>query len=504
MDAPYRVTMRFSATSSTLALLLVALPVLSGCGDNSAQVVDVDVIGAETAPFESGVRLSAAGQLVRAATSEGLVALDEQGRVIPALADRWIVTDDGLSYIFRLRDGRWADGTEISGESARAALRQALAAVNGTTLALDLAGIAEIRAMAGRVIEVRLNRAMPDLLQVLAQPELGLQRRTRGSGPMTLHREGPLALLSPIPPGKLGLPEPADWKDTVRSIRLHSVPANVAVRRFGSGEVAVVLGGRFDSYPLARAAGGLSQRTVRLDPAPGLFGLVVARAGGLLAAPENREALALAIDRDALTAELGVGGWLSTTRIVAAGSTGDLGTIGERWADLPLTRRRGEAAARIARWHAQHPQPHGQQPGLRIALPAGPGADALFVRLSADFAAIGITLLRAAEKDADLRLIDAVARYARPEWYLDQLSCAAARGLCSSAADARLADARAASDPALHAALLAEAEAELTAANVYIPLGNPIRWSMVRDDVTGFAVNAQAFHPLLPLALRVR
>lgn len=479
------------------------MPALSGCGDNSAIVVDVDVIGAESAPFETGVRLSAAGQLVRAATSEGLVGLDEQGRVIPALADRWIVTDDGLSYIFRLRDGVWLDRTEITGESARTALRQALDAVNGTTLGLDLADIDEIRAMAGRVIEVRLKRAMPDLLQLLAQPELGLQRNATGSGPMILRREGRVAILLPIPPGKLGLPEPADRPDAARSIRLHAVPAAGAVRRFGAGDVDVVLGGRFDSYPLAAAAGGLSQRMVRIDPAQGLFGLVAVHGDGVLAAPDNREALALAIDRDALAAALGVSGWTTTTRIVAAGGTADLGTIGERWTGLALTRRRTEAAARIARWTALHPQPHTQPPNLRLALPAGPGADALYVRLSADFAAIGITLLRANEGDAaDLRLIDSVARYARPEWFLDQLSCAAARGLCSAAADARLADARASADPARRSALLAEAEGELTAANVYIPLGDPVRWSLVRDGVTGFAVNAQAFHPLLPLARR--
>ena len=46
---------------------------------------------------------------MRAATTEGLVGLDAEGQVIPALADRWIVTDDGRSFIFRLRDGTWPE-----------------------------------------------------------------------------------------------------------------------------------------------------------------------------------------------------------------------------------------------------------------------------------------------------------------------------------------------------------------------------------------------------------
>ena len=33
--------------------------------------------------------------------------------------------NDGKSYIFRLRDGTWPDGSPITGETARAALRRA-------------------------------------------------------------------------------------------------------------------------------------------------------------------------------------------------------------------------------------------------------------------------------------------------------------------------------------------------------------------------------------------
>ena len=100
---------------------------LAGCSRSPERAVDIDVVGDESALFETGARLSDAGRLVRSATSEGIVSLDEQGRVIPGLADRWIITDDGLSYIFRLRDGLWLDGAAITGENVRPALRQALA-----------------------------------------------------------------------------------------------------------------------------------------------------------------------------------------------------------------------------------------------------------------------------------------------------------------------------------------------------------------------------------------
>ena len=491
--------MRTATCPFRLALALGAALGLAACSGNSAPSVDIDVVGTENAPFEGGARLSAAGQLVRAATAEGLVALDEQGRVIPALADRWIVTDDGLSYIFRLRDGTWPDGTPITGESARAALRQALSAIAQTPLGREFAGVEDIRAMAGRVVEIRLAHPLPDLIQLLAQPELGLMQKGRGSGPMVLKREGPLALLSPIPPEKLGLPQPPDWALQARSVRLHAVPANVAARRFADGEVDVVLGGRFESWPLADSVAGLSRRVLRYDPVPGLFGLVVVQPSGPLAVPELREALAMAIDRDALAAAIAPGGWGPTTRIVGAVPDVSPGPAGERWSGLSPAQRKGEAGLRIGRWKARH----GAVQPLRLALPEGPGADRLFVLLAGDLAAIGVPVQRVGAGDpADLQLLDLAARYPRPDWFLNQLTCAARRGLCSAAADALLAQAAETDDPARRAALLSEAEAGLAGANTYIPLGSPVRWSLVRDRVSGFAVNATGFHPLAPLALR--
>ena len=50
--------------------------------------------------------------------------------------------------------------------------------------------------------------------------------------------------------------------------------------------------------------------------------------------------------------------------------------------------------------------------------------------------------------------------------------------------------------------MLAEAEARLMAQQGYIPLGAPVRWSLVRGQVEGFVENVWAAHPLFPLALR--
>lgn len=126
----------------------------------------------------------------------------------------------------------------------------------------------------------------------------------------------------------------------------------------------------------------------------------------------------------------------------------------------------------------------------------------MFESLRADLAAAGITAWRVrAPAKADLVLIDEEARYAGASWYLNQFNCRLKTGLCSLEADARVAESLSAPDVGSVSALLAEAEAELMAANVYIPFGVPLRWSLVRGNVEGFEPNIWGVHPLSALAL---
>ncbi|MET0180013.1 MAG: ABC transporter substrate-binding protein [Novosphingobium sp.] len=484
-----------------VAAMTAGAAFLAGCGSRDEGTVRLSILGDRDALGEANAGLpSPSALLLRAATVEGLVGFDEEGRVVPALADRWIVTEDGQSYIFRLRNGTWPDGTAITGESAAAALKRTLRTLRGTPLALDLAAIDEIRAMAGRVVEIRLTRAVPDLLDMLAQPELGLPHKDRGAGPMQLVRQGRNVELTPIAPELRGLPAEEDWGRRVRVLRVRAEPARTAVQRFDEGYVDVVLGGTADTLPLVKTA-GLSRGTVRLDPVIGLFGFAFAGAKGFLADPLHREALAMAIGRETLLAEFNVAGWLPTTRVVSPGVEDDPGTISERWSGLDPAARRQIAAARVARWRA------GGKPlaAVRIALPDTPGGTTIFAHLRRDLAAIGLEARRVESgAPADLRLVDRVARYGRTAWFLNQLSCTAKAPVCSPEADAKAAEALAASDRATRQALLAEAEGALTAANGFIPLARPLRWSLVRGDIAGFAANPWGFHPLLPLALAPR
>jgi len=481
-----------------ILLPLIATLALSACGPSGGSgPVEVAIIGAPDSLFLRGVRLPPAAQQVHAATNEGLVALDQAGQVVPAIAERWIVTDDGLSYIFRLRDSDWPRGGEITAADVSQQLRDAIGRVRGTSLGLDLAAVRDIRAMTGRVVEVRLNAPMPDFLRLLAQPELGFAKSGRGAGPMAMARlkKEAGASLSALPPESRGLPAREDWEDVARPVLVRALPVRDAVAAFSRGDVDLVLGGSIVDFPAAEV-GPMSRGTIQVDPAIGLLGLVVRRETGLLSDPSRREALSMAINRAALIQSFGIGGWRESSWIVPADTYAAPPYPADRWNGAAIDARREVAAARIRAWAGP-----GREAVVRVALPSGLGSDVLLSRLADDWGAIGVSVKRVrAGEAADLELRDTLARYASPRWYLNQFNCSLGQSLCAPRADALVRQSLTERDAAVRERLLVEAHAALVEAEVYIPLGAPVRWSLVRGSLRNYVTNAWGFHPLFPLS----
>lgn len=477
---------------------LLAALMLASCGPSGGGgPVEVAMIGAPQSLFQQGVRLSPSAQHLRAATHEGLVALDQGGQVVPAIAERWIVTDDGLSYIFRLRDSTWPGGDEIAADDIRSQLRNAITRVRGTSLGLDLAKIRDVRAMTGRVIEVRLTAPMPDFLRLLAQPELGFTRSGSGAGPMAMSRDDETngARLTALPPESRGLPAREDWEAVARPVGVRALPARDAVAAFSRGDVDLVIGGTIVDFPLAEA-GPLSRGTIQVDPTMGLLGLIVRRETGFLADPERREALSMAIDRPSLIQSFGLSGWRESTWVVPPEAFAGSFYPANRWNGASIEERRQIAAARVSAWVGP-----GREPVVRVSLPRGPGSDLLLRQLTEAWRTIGVTTRRAAPGEtADLELRDTLARFNSPRWYLNQFNCSLGTGLCAPEADAIVRQSLTERDMVRREELLAEAHAALVEREVYIPLGVPVRWSLVRASVRNYLPNAWGFHPLFPLS----
>ncbi|MEO7637340.1 MAG: ABC transporter substrate-binding protein [Sphingomicrobium sp.] len=468
---------------------------VAACDRRDDSAPAVVVIGAAPRLADPDVRPLSPGEAVLLANvAQGLVRFDARGQIEPGLAERWTVSDDGLSYIFRLAKAEWPSGRKISAQQVARLLKQAAAANGGNALGDTLGAVDEIVAMTDRVLEIRLKAPRPNLLQLLAQPELALVREGEGAGPFRLAKR-------PVEGGALRLrrsvPGPDGDDERREEVLLAGATARDAVRRFAAGEIDLVVGGTFADLPHARAV-KLKRRTLQFDPVAGLFGLAVVRKSGPLEAVEVRHLLAQAIDRDALIAALDVPGLVPRATVLEGGLEGIAEAPQPPWLATPLAERRLALVAAADRLFCKL-----ERPLLRIALPDGPGADQLLARLAADWSVLGIRVERAGKGGpSDLRLVDRVAPSTSPAWFVRHFRCGTS-ALCDAEIDALLDAARAAPVAAQRAALLADAARRIDKLQPFLPIAAPIRWSLVSPRIEGFAGNRFGRHTLTALGDRL-
>lgn len=479
--------------SSRLALLLLAAASLTACERRPADApVEVSVIGgpARIASANRGP-LGEPSRVLTGAVAQGLVGFDAAGQIERGAAQRWIVTDNGRSLIFRIEEARWPDGERLTAEQAAGELRSAFAAASRNPLKPLLEPIDEVVAITPEVLEIRLDIARPPMLQLLARPELALIEDGSGTGPFRARRESGVWRLEPVLDPALTEEEREEALAPERTLRLRGERAALAIARFVNRKIDLVLGGTFAELPLVRAADAQPNQ-LRRDPVLGLFGLQVVEQRGFLADPENRRALSMAIDRAAVLAPFAVQNWppaqtLLPRRFGAAAEPAEPG-----WTALAIAQRRSLARARMAIWRSDNEEPV----RLRVSMPEGPGARLLFMLIAAEWRRIGVEAeLVALDADADLRLVDRVAPAESAIWYLEETVCPTP-STCDEAASEALEAARAAPTLAERAARLSEADVALAQAATFIPLAMPLRWSLVAPRLNGFRENARAIHPL--------
>jgi len=89
----------------------------------------------------------------------GLTRIDRNGAVIPGLAERWEVADDGLTYTFHLREGMaFHDGTAFDAEDVKFSLDRARAEDSVNAQKGYFAAIEEVTVVDPRTVEVTLSR----------------------------------------------------------------------------------------------------------------------------------------------------------------------------------------------------------------------------------------------------------------------------------------------------------------------------------------------------------
>lgn len=483
-------------SSLSCLFLSAALPfLLAGCNDARDDApIAVSVIGRpENLSGPLVYDATTAFQLRLSATAQGLVAYDASGNIMPALAQRWIVVDDGLSYIFRLRRARWANGDRVEAQDVKRLLERRLRAMRLIDPYGALSSVSDVQAMTNDVLEIHLKSPRPSFLGALAQPLMGIALPTGGTGPYRVERidkgRGDL-WLKPAEPNI----DPEDGVGAQGSDRrlLRSERPARAVVRFARGATDMVLGGTLADWPYVSLA-EVRPSAIRTDPVQGLFGLALTRDAALMGDEHVREALSMALDRDALVAGVEGAPWKAMLALMPQPLNLPHAPTAPAWALTPVAERRALASGTIARWRAQH---GGGAVTVRLALPDGPGMKRLFRLVRAQWRSIGVETTRvAAGERADMTLIDEVAPYDSAAWYLSRLSCA--RGVhCDPRAEALLEESVTAPTMEARFLLLGKAEPLVAAHNGFIPLATPVRWSLVGGRLDGFQPSARGFHNL--------
>jgi peptide/nickel transport system substrate-binding protein len=467
----------------TLLGTMAALALAGGCRERTSGPVQVSVIGGAPELANANLSpLSPPAAVYAEAVAQGLVRFDAAGQIEPALAQSWIVSDDGLRYTFRLARTEWPDGRRVTAEQVEARLRATLSRSSRNPLKPLLGAITDVEAMTESVLEIALLAPRPNLLQLLAQPEMAIILNGQGTGPFRAEAAGQGAKLLQWPreDGEEALPPE-------QSVVLRGERAALAVARFRQRAADLVTGGTAGDLPIVRVA-RVPGAALRFDPAAGLFGLHVARTTGRLANPAFRAALSMAVDRPALVAALGVPDLQPRETIVPSGIDELPVPAFPAWAADPLPVRRGRAAATAATGNEEPRAP------IRVAVPDQPGYRVVFAHLKRDWRMIGVAAEAVAPgAAADLVLVDSVAPANLATWYLRRFACPAS-AVCSAEADQMLEAARAALVPGERQALLANADRALADLTPFIPLTSPVRWSLVAPRVTGFQPNPFARH----------
>lgn len=462
---------------------------------------------------------------------EGLVTEDVDGRPAPGLAESWTVADDGRTWTFILReDLRWSDGEALTADHVVASFRRAL---DPATLA-PYANLLEPIAGAADVIA---GRAPPTALGVAAVDPRTLVFRLERPAPLPKLLTLPIAFVVDVEaaarhgarhtrPGNLrgnGAYRLVDWQPQT-AIRLERNPhyhaaAHVPIPavRFHvtedpSSEMKRYLAGDLDlteSVP----AGNLQRLTTRfgdeLVVAPMLgtfwFGLNLRRPP-FRDAPELREALSLAIDREILVRHVTGFGEAPAFAIVPPGTDGhrDATPAHARWTQ-------GQREARARELYARAGYTRERPLETEIRYNTSPQHRRLALAVAAMWREVLGVRTRLVNEEWKVFVVNRragrltqvfrgtwIADYNDPMSFLETFrdgSPLNATGFDDPAFDALLDRAARETDPARRADLLFEAESRLVAAHAVIPIYFYTAKQLVRPRIEGFQPNPMDRHP---------
>jgi ABC-type oligopeptide transport system substrate-binding subunit/class 3 adenylate cyclase len=260
--------------------------------------------------------------------------------IVPSLAERWEIADDGLRYVFHLREGlRWSDGTPVTAHDIEFGVKRVLnpdapgssvaiyfVLENGEDYYLRRNADADrigVRAIDDRTVEFRLAAPAPYFMSVMNRPDGGPQPRraieefgeawTRlehrvVSGPYRLGDVGDERLVLERNPHYTS-PRPGN----VARVEFRRMPVADAVRAYGRGELDMIA-----VRYTPRLADLMPNEVADAHVGPAAWSgyLAFDHRGPFGGDLELRRALAHAVDREALAGHLPINMVAATGGIV--------------------------------------------------------------------------------------------------------------------------------------------------------------------------------------------
>jgi peptide/nickel transport system substrate-binding protein len=259
-----------------MALGLVAGSLLAATGAKAEEKVVRASLNTELQVLDPIVTTINATRVFAYLVFDQLVAIDNEGKYHPQMLDNWQVSEDGLTYTFRLRDGlKWSDGTSVTADDCvesikRWAKRESfgrqmmeaaddLKPVDDRTFVLQLkipfAFVIEALGKPGNTVPVMMPARLAKLDAMKAVPEVV------GSGPFIFRqkewRPGDIAVFERNPYYKPRA-EPADGLAGGKVVKIDRVELvsmtdqAIRVAALQSGELDLVEVVSFDHVPTLR------------------------------------------------------------------------------------------------------------------------------------------------------------------------------------------------------------------------------------------------------------
>ena len=109
-------TKRLIAAILAVVMCLSAMALLSSCGNSKKDDAGITVqIGPNPETLDPALNSAVDGGNMLITLYETLLIIDEDNKVQPGQAEKYTVSEDGLTWTFTMRDGlKWSDGTELN------------------------------------------------------------------------------------------------------------------------------------------------------------------------------------------------------------------------------------------------------------------------------------------------------------------------------------------------------------------------------------------------------